>query len=78
MYCMNDSWQFQLAKMKHLLNFLLLWKLTASNFVCNEGSFRCKYDRQICVPVKWVCDGTNDCLDGSDEILCDNAGQCHT
>ena len=60
----------QLAKMKHLLSFLLLWRFTDSYFVCNENSFRCKYDQQICVPVKWICDGTNDCLDGSDEILC--------
>ena len=36
----------QLAKMKQLLNFLLFWRLTASNFVCNENSFRCKYDQQ--------------------------------
>ena len=39
-------------------------------FTCDENSFRCLYNPQFCIPEKWVCDGTADCHDGSDEILC--------
>lgn len=36
---------------------------TASN--CSSQEWRCA-DR-LCIPIQWVCDGEQNCLDGSDE-----------
>jgi hypothetical protein len=35
---------------------------------CNVGEFKCNNNH--CITKNWQCDGTNDCLDGSDEINC--------
>ncbi len=53
-----------------LLLYLEICKFATSQFLCNEEAFKCKYNEDMCIPLKWVCDGSNDCIDGSDEILC--------
>ena len=38
------------------------------DIVCNTAELECKNGR--CVPDSWVCDGEDDCGDGSDESDC--------
>ena len=49
-----------------IILFLLTW-VNASQIVCNELTFGCKYNEDMCIPIEWVCDGSKDCFDGSDE-----------
>src|SRR5699024_7367088 len=42
----------------------------AEKIDCKENYFRC--DKNRCIMPHWVCDGQNDCLDGSDEQQFDN------
>lgn len=37
--------------------------------VCNENMFQCYSGK--CIVDSWVCDGTNDCENGEDELYCD-------
>ncbi|XP_048587056.1 very low-density lipoprotein receptor-like isoform X2 [Nematostella vectensis] len=37
--------------------------------VCIAADFQCR--NQHCLPTQWVCNGQNDCQDGSDEIGCE-------
>ena len=48
--------------MKIKLSPLILGKLSYST-----GTFNCTNGIPACVPKSWVCDGDNECLDGSDE-----------
>ena len=40
---------------------------------CTQGDFKC--DSGICIPGIWLCDGQDDCKDGSDERACSNSQQ---
>lgn len=41
--------------------------------LCTENEFRC-WNNLECIRKRFVCDGRNDCLDGSDEKNCTGKG----
>ena len=38
--------------------------------VCQDDEFKCPDVEVGCIKQEWVCDGDNDCGDGSDEVNC--------
>lgn len=42
---------------------------------CSPEEFHCAKHQPKCVPMTTVCDGHNDCVDGSDEVRC-NTTSC--
>jgi len=52
-----------LAKTENLCYVIL------GTFRCEQKELKCN-SSQFCVPMAWVCDGENDCDDGSDERYC--------
>lgn len=47
-----------------LLFYVLAVKCKSSEFYCKT-----KFETYECLPASWQCDGTPDCLDGSDELI---------
>ena len=54
-----------------MLNFLCLIVIVLVLRSCAQHEFAC-YSGQTCIPAFAQCDGTSDCLDGRDELNCDN------
>ncbi|XP_061093319.1 very low-density lipoprotein receptor-like [Conger conger] len=62
--------------MRHLGNTILFFMLQNLPYLlgsghvraCEKNQFSCQSER--CIPRIWVCDGDNDCEDGSDEVHC--------
>lgn len=44
---------------------------------CPNNDFLCSNGEQ-CIPTGWVCDRSNDCSDGSDEVSCESKEKGHT
>lgn len=51
------------------LFILFILKLLISYFIL-ANSYHCPGTVNTCIPVKWQCDGENDCPNGIDEINC--------
>ncbi|KAL1433094.1 hypothetical protein MTO96_002059 [Rhipicephalus appendiculatus] len=47
---------------------------TADSSDCRSREFTCKSGHE-CIPMRWVCDGSEDCEDGSDEEMCPSSSR---
>ena len=43
--------------------------LSLAEMQCNTSNFNCSNGALKCIPWLWVCDGEEDCTDGSDEAI---------
>ena len=46
------------------------------DLLCSKNDFHCSIGNLECIPWLWVCDGDEDCTDGSDESNA-TCGLCH-
>ena len=44
-----------------------MWLIFPAEVNCNKDNFNCSIGNLQCIPWLWVCDGDEDCIDGSDE-----------
>ena len=44
-----------------------IWFIFPVEVDCNQDYFNCSIGNLHCIPLLWVCDGDEDCTDGSDE-----------
>jgi len=48
----------------YLIFYVLAIKCKSTEFYCKT-----KFETYECLPASWLCDGTPDCLDSSDELV---------
>ena len=46
---------------------------SAGNWTCADDEFKCKSGYPACIASPRICDGIQQCSDGSDEITCGNS-----
>ena len=50
-------------------NYSIICQLSSLVTTCVADEFECKATG-LCIPISWYCDGTPDCIDADDEIMC--------
>lgn len=56
----------------NLLSFLFIHSFISAHRACWFGEYKC--DNGQCIQAYGVCNGQNDCIDGSDEKQCNPMG----
>ncbi|XP_031838991.2 sortilin-related receptor [Nomia melanderi] len=74
--CGDDSDEFGCGNPEDTDTTTAIVDVTVQPKVCKENRFQCM--NGFCIPNAWVCDGTNDCPSGEDELRCvGDKGKCN-